>query len=79
MALKNAPGQSGPVGHWALVMGVTEATVLAWLRRAAQKAHEINAYLLRDLPVTQVQLDEMWNFIRRNMPSKPARTVRAAN
>ena len=25
-----------------LVLGVTEATVLAWLRRAAQKAHEIN-------------------------------------
>jgi IS1 family transposase/transposase-like protein len=47
------------------VLGVTEATVLAWLRRAAQKAHEINTHLLRDLPVTQVQLDEMWNFIRR--------------
>ena len=41
------------------VLGVTEATVLAWLQRAAQKAHEIKAYLLRDLPVHQVQLDEM--------------------
>jgi IS1 family transposase/transposase-like protein len=47
------------------VLGVTEETVLAWLRRAAQKAHEINGHLLRDLPVTQVQLDEMWSFIRR--------------
>jgi transposase-like protein len=47
------------------VLGVTEATVLEWLRRAAQQAHEINAHLLRDLPVTQVQLDEMWSFIRR--------------
>ncbi len=47
------------------VLGVTEETVLAWLQRAAQKAHEINAYLLRDLPVHQVQLDEMWSFIRR--------------
>jgi IS1 family transposase/transposase-like protein len=47
------------------VLGVTEDTVLEWLRRAAQKAHEINAHLLRDLPVTQVQLDEMWSFIRR--------------
>jgi len=47
------------------VLGVTEATVLEWLRRAAQKAEEINAHLLRELPVTQVQLDEMWNFIRR--------------
>jgi IS1 family transposase len=47
------------------VLGVTEETVLEWLRRAAQKAHELNAHLLRDLPVTQVQLDEMWSFIRR--------------
>src|SRR5262245_65648168 len=47
------------------VLGVTEETVLAWLRRAAQKAHAINAHLLRNLPVTQVQLDEMWSFIRR--------------
>ena len=47
------------------VLGVTEETVLEWLRRAAQKAHEINTHLLRNLPGTQVQLDEMWNFIRR--------------
>jgi IS1 family transposase/transposase-like protein len=47
------------------VLGVTEETVLAWLQRAAHKAEEINAHLLRDLPVTQVQLDEMWSFIKR--------------
>jgi hypothetical protein len=47
------------------VLGVTEETVLQWLRRAAQKAHEINTYLLRELPVTEVQLDEMWSFIKR--------------
>src|SRR5438128_2491165 len=45
------------------VLGVTDETILAWFNRAAQKAHAINAYLLRDLPITQVQLDEMWNFI----------------
>lgn len=47
------------------VLGVTEQTVLMWLERAAHKAHEINTHLLRDLPVTQVQLDEMWSFIKR--------------
>ena len=47
------------------VLGVTEETVLAWLRRAAHQAEESNRHLLRDLPVTQVQLDEMWNFIAR--------------
>lgn len=49
----------------AFVLDVTEESVLLWLQRAAHKAEEINAHLLRDLPVTQVQLDEMWNFITR--------------
>ena len=47
------------------VLGVTEATVLAWLKRAAHQAEAINSHLLRHLPVTQVQLDEMWSFIAR--------------
>ena len=47
------------------VLGVTEETVLVWLARAAQQAEAINAHVLRDLPVTQVQLDEMGNCIER--------------
>src|SRR5713101_5350744 len=47
------------------VLGVTEQTVLVWLRRAAHQAEAINRHLLRHLPVTHVQLDEMWNFIAR--------------
>lgn len=50
------------------VLGVTEQTVFAWLKRTAHKADEINRHLLRNLPVTPVQLDEMWNCIAR----KPA-------
>jgi hypothetical protein len=42
-------------------LGVTEETVLAWLRRAAHQAEGINRHRLRDLPVTQVQLDEIVN------------------
>jgi IS1 family transposase/transposase-like protein len=47
------------------VLGIKEETVLEWLRRAAEKAAEINAALMKELSVTQVQLDEMWSFIRR--------------
>jgi hypothetical protein len=47
------------------VLGVTAETVLAWRTRAAHQAEAINRPRLRDLPVTQVQLDEMWNFIAR--------------
>ena len=49
-----------------------EFTVLMWLSRAAQKAHEINTYLLRELPVTEVQLDEMWSFIKRKQAAQQA-------
>lgn len=58
----------------AFVLGVTEETVLAWLQRAAQQAQETHEHLLRELPVTQVQLDEMWNFIERKH-SKQADSV----
>jgi IS1 family transposase len=47
------------------VLGVTEETILEWLKRTAIKASEINEHLLTDLAVTEVQLDEMWNFSER--------------
>ena len=47
------------------VLGVPEEPVLAWLRRATHQAEVLNRHLLRDRPVTQVQLDEMWHCIER--------------
>ena len=47
------------------VLGVTEETVLVGLRRAAHQADARQRHLVRHLPVTQVQLDEMWNCIAR--------------
>jgi len=49
------------------VLGVKEETVLEWLGRAYQKAEEINKVLLNDLSVTEVQLDEMWSFVKRKI------------
>jgi transposase-like protein len=46
-------------------MGVTEETSLEWLRRASEKADEVNQHLLREVEVTQVELDELWNFVLR--------------
>jgi len=46
-------------------MGVTEETILEWLQRAAEKAAEINHHLLREVKVTQIELDELWSFVLR--------------
>ena len=53
-------------------LGVTEETILEWLRRAAEKAAEINQHLLREVKVTQVQLDELWAFILRKHSAEAA-------
>ena len=47
------------------VLGVTAETGLAWLKPAAHQAEAINRHLLQNLPVTHVQLDEMWHCIAR--------------
>jgi hypothetical protein len=47
------------------VLGVTEETLIEWLRRAALKAEAITAHLLREVYLTHIQLDELWNFIAR--------------
>jgi IS1 family transposase len=47
------------------VFGITEETALMWLKRAAKRADVINGRLMHDLPVTEIQLDEIWNFIKR--------------
>src|SRR5882672_4283975 len=55
----------GDLAGIGVVLGVTEATVLAWLKRAAHQAEAINHPLRQHRPVTQVQRDEMGNFIAR--------------
>jgi transposase-like protein len=64
MALKMLLGKVG-LTDIGFVLGVTEEMVLMWLNRAVQKADKINTHLLQELPITEVQLDEMWIFIKR--------------
>ncbi|HZC03103.1 MAG TPA: hypothetical protein VE844_17620 [Gammaproteobacteria bacterium] len=44
-------------------LGVTEEPLIEGRRRAALKAEAINAHLLREVSLTHLQLDELWNFI----------------
>jgi transposase-like protein len=46
-------------------VGVQEETILRWLQRAAEQAERVNAQLLQEVDVSQVQLDELWNFVGR--------------
>lgn len=54
-------------------VGVQEETILRGLQRAAEQAERVNAHLLQEVAVSQVQLDELWNFVAR----KQAETAQA--
>jgi IS1 family transposase len=47
----------------ARVFGVKPDTILLWLRRAGEHCEKVSAYLMRNLHVEQVQLDELWTFV----------------
>jgi len=49
----------------ARIHGVQPDTVLAWLKKAGQHCQALSEYMMRELQVTQVQLDELWTFVRK--------------
>ncbi|MBL7184376.1 MAG: helix-turn-helix domain-containing protein [Anaerolineae bacterium] len=40
-------------------------TVLEWLRKAGQHCEAVSAYMMQELEMSQVQLDELWTFVRK--------------
>src|SRR5512135_3069922 len=39
--------------------------VLHWLALAGQHGAAVSAAIIRDLPLTQVQIDELWTFVKK--------------
>ena len=40
-------------------------TVLDWLRKAGQHCEQVSEYMMQELELSQVQLDELWTFVRK--------------
>jgi IS1 family transposase len=47
----------------ARVFNVKPNTILHWLRRGGEHSQKVSEYLMRNLHVEQVQLDELWTFV----------------
>jgi len=54
-----------PLRGIAEVMEVKLDTVRHWLRLAADHSEAVNAVLLRELKVKQVELDALWSFVKK--------------
>jgi transposase-like protein len=47
------------------VLGSKPDTVLRWLGRAAAHSEQVNTWLVRDLKIRKVELDELWSFVEK--------------
>lgn len=51
-------------------------TIISWIKLAGAHAREVNDYFLQDMNLTQVQVDEIWSFIKkRRKTSNQARKM----
>jgi transposase-like protein len=58
--------ERGSLRGVARAKGVKPDTVSAWLRLAGEHAAEVSTSLMRDLHLTEVQVDELWTFGKRS-------------
>ncbi len=49
----------------ARILDTTKESISRWLRRAAQHANVVSDYLLRELKISQAQIDELWSFVEK--------------
>lgn len=50
----------------ARVLHVKLDTVRGWLAAAARHCEDVSRLLIRDLTLSQVQVDELWTFVKKN-------------
>jgi IS1 family transposase len=49
----------------ARIFGEKPETILMWLRRAGEHSQQVSDYMLRNLHVSQAQMDELWTFVQK--------------
>jgi transposase-like protein len=54
----------------ARILHTTKESVGRWLERAAAHANEVSDYLLRELKISQAQIDELWSFVGKKRRHK---------
>jgi transposase-like protein len=62
--------EKGSIRGTARAMGANKDSVALWLKRAGEHCEEVTEYLLRDLNLSQVQIDEIWTFIKKREKSE---------
>jgi transposase-like protein len=58
--------ERGSMRGAARAMGVDKDTICDWVRKASEHAEALTEYMLHDLHMTAVELDELWTTVKKN-------------
>lgn len=68
--------ERGSMRGAARAMGVDKDTVCEWVRKASEHAEALSEYMLRDLHMTAIELDELWTTVKKSRSTSRRRTTR---
>lgn len=68
--------ERGSMRGAARAMGVDKDTICEWVRKASEHAESLSEYMLHDLHMTAVELDELWTTIKKSRSTSMMRTTR---
>jgi len=61
--------EGNTIASTARIMGTKEDTIRRWLRIAAGHSEQVTHLLVKDLKLNQVELDELWAYIKKRRMS----------
>ncbi len=70
--------ERGSMRGAARAMGVDKDTICDWVRKASEHAKEFTEYMLHDLHMTAVELDELWTTVQKNKNTSRTKKKRTA-
>ena len=67
--------ERGSMRGAARAVGVDKDTICEWVRKASEHAEALNEYMLHDLHMSAVELDELWTTVKKSRSTSRRRTI----
>lgn len=69
--------ERGSMRGAARAIGVDKDTVCKWVRKSSEHAESLNEYMLHDLHMSVVEIDELWTTVKKSRSTSWKRTTAA--
>lgn len=70
--------ERGSIRGAARAIGVDKDTIVEWVKKAAQHADAFSEYMIHDLHMSTVELDELWTTIKKSRRTSMRRRTAAS-